>query len=355
MFRNFATGRTVSGSALTIGLLDYFSGWKSADDLIRQSRIPHSTLRKAIAVLHRASILQRSGDALSPAEARMDQWASWNPAAGFFHFSTKDVRFASKANADRLVRERAAARPVPEPLKRARGRTLTRLPTGIDTGGFEEVLNRRRTWRRFGNTRISIDELATLLRMTFGAQRWVDLGAAGRAMLRTSPSAGARHPLEAYVVVRHVSRLKPGIYHYRPNDHQLAHIGEWRSRFDRYLPAQVWYRRAAALVLITAVFARTEWKYPFPRAYRTILLEAGHFAQTFCLTATALALAPFCTAALADSVIEKDLGLDGVSESVIYACGVGTRPPGVDWAPWPDTSETPQLFPPVSAKISRKR
>jgi nitroreductase len=103
------------------------------------------------------------------------------------------------------------------------------------------------------------------------------------------------------------------------------------------------------------VFERTEWKYPFPRAYRTILLEAGHFAQTFCLLATSLGLAPFCTAALADSVIERDLRVDGVSESVIYACGVGTRPPGVKWAPWPDTAETPRLIMPASGKNRRKR
>ena len=71
------------------------------------------------------------------------------------------------------------------------------------------------------------------------------------------------------------------------------------------------------------------------RLANAVLLEAGHFCQTFCLVATALGLAPFCSAALADSTIERDLGIDGVSESVLYACGVGTRPPGVDWAPWP--------------------
>ena len=104
----------------------------------------------------------------------------------------------------------------------------------------------------------------------------------------------------------------------------------------RHLPGQPWYADASALVLMTAVFARTDWKYPYARAYRAVLLEAGHFCQTFCLTATALGLAPFCTAALADSAIERDLGLDGVTESVIYACGVGTRSPGVKSAPWPN-------------------
>jgi SagB-type dehydrogenase family enzyme len=82
------------------------------------------------------------------------------------------------------------------------------------------------------------------------------------------------------------------------------------------------------VVVMTAVFARTQWKYPASRAYRAVLLDAGHLGQTFCLVATWLGLAPFCTMALADSRIERDLGIDGVTESVLYAAGVGVRPAG---------------------------
>jgi SagB-type dehydrogenase family enzyme len=182
----------------------------------------------------------------------------------------------------------------------------------------------------------------------------MDLGAAGRAILRTSPSAGARNPLEAYVVVRHASGVAPGIYHYAPLDHTLVRLKNGaRTTIERHLPGQPWYGNASVLVLMTAVFARTDWKYPSARAYRDVLLEAGHFCQTFCLVATALGLAPFCTGALADSIIERDLGLDGVTESVIYACGAGTRPPNVDWAPWPDSPDLPPVFPPSS--MSRRR
>ena len=64
-------------------------------------------------------------------------------------------------------------------------------------------------------------------------------------------------------------------------------------------------------------------KYHHPRAYRVVLLDAGHLCQTFCLVATWLGLAPFCTAALKDTQIEKDLGIDGIRESVLYVAGVG--------------------------------
>lgn len=286
----------------------------------------------------------------------MELWQSWNPAAGFFHFSTKDVSYRrSIAEAEQLLRARAASRPSPSPLKHPPNGERVALPHGRTAHDLEMALRSRRTWRRFSARPLTNAALGTLLRLTFAVQYWVDLGLAGRAMLRTSPSAGARHPLEAYVVVQRVTGLGPGIYQYDPAAHDLLRVRKRAQAFDVYLPGQPSFRHAAALVFITAVFERTEWKYPCARAYRTILLEAGHFAQTFCLVATSLKLAPFCTAALADSLIERDLGIDGVTESVIYACGVGTRPPGTAWAPWPDTANVPRLSAPSWAKRRRKR
>ena len=58
-----------------------------------------------------------------------------------------------------------------------------------------------------------------------------------------------------------------------------------------------------------------------------VLLNAAHLCQTFCLVVTWLGLAPFCTAALKDTLIEHDLGIDGIRESVLYVRGVGL-PPG---------------------------
>jgi SagB-type dehydrogenase family enzyme len=76
---------------------------------------------------------------------------------------------------------------------------------------------------------------------------------------------------------------------------------------------------------MTGVFQRTMWRYRCSRAYRVVLLEAGHFCQTFCLVATWLELAPFCSAALLDEQIEEEIGLDGATESVLYAAGVGLK------------------------------
>jgi SagB-type dehydrogenase family enzyme len=176
-----------------------------------------------------------------------------------------------------------------------------------------------------------------VLGLTFGVQRWVELPRIGAVALKTSPSGGARHPIECYVLALRVEGLPRGLYHYRADAHVLERLatGSSARQVEKYLPGQRWYGGASVLVLLTAVFARTQWRYPFARAYRVVLAEAGHLCQTFCLAATWQRLAPFCTMALADSVIERDLGVDGVSEAVLYAAGFGTRPAGVVWAPWP--------------------
>jgi SagB-type dehydrogenase family enzyme len=122
--------------------------------------------------------------------------------------------------------------------------------------------------------------------------------------------------------------LRPGLYHYDGAAHRLALLrrGANSRQFVRYLAGQWWFGGASFMVFMTAVFTRTRWKYDYARAYRAVLMEAGHLCQTFCLTATWLGLAPFCTIAFKDSSIERMLGVDGISESVLYAAGAGMRP-----------------------------
>jgi SagB-type dehydrogenase family enzyme len=114
-------------------------------------------------------------------------------------------------------------------------------------------------------------------------------------------------------------------HHYQPATHQLEVVSKNTSREKAWLycARQHFVRKAAALFLMTAVFPRTMWKYQHARTYRVVLLDAGHLCQTFCLVATWLGLAPFCTAALKDTLIEEDLGIDGIRESVLYVAGVG--------------------------------
>jgi SagB-type dehydrogenase family enzyme len=283
-------------------------------------------VQHALAALEGRGLVERAGRDRPP-ERLLDGWEGWSPSAAFFHFSTKDAPYVEHARGERALACRGGAEPAPA-RGRAIGRRFQPLPPARRRGAFPSVLLARRTWRRHARAALSLDELATLLGLTFGVQGWMDTGAGGLAPLKTSPSGGARHSIEAYVLARRVSGLAPGLHHYDAVRHGLERLPRARGRAATYLPQQPWFAGAPALVLMTAVFPRVQWRYKHPRAYRVVLAEAGHLCQTFCLTATWLGLAPFCSMALADTAIERDLGVDGVSESVLYAAGVGRRPRG---------------------------
>ena len=222
---------------------------------------------------------------------------------------------------------------MPVPVKRYPRAKKIRLLPASESGEFPRVLTSRRTWRRFAVGQLSFADLSTLLGLTFGVREWVAVPPLGRFAVKTSPSGGALHPIEAYLMARDVEGIAPGIYHYDASRHRLELLrrGITRDRMSDYLMGQRWFSDACAFVVMTAVFTRTQWKYRFPRAYRVVLAECGHLCQTFCLTATWLGLAPFCTMALADSKIDRDLGIDGVTEGALYVAGVGQVPKGVDW------------------------
>jgi SagB-type dehydrogenase family enzyme len=329
VFENFLTHERVTANPLTTTILHFFDRGRSVRSLCRA--LPEygcAALNKAVRTLARHSLLQLRGQK-PRGETALRAWSEWNPAASFFHLSTKDLQFEPDMAKEyrRLVRM-AKSKPMPQPIKRYAKSWQIRLEPAIVDAEFSRVLLERRTWRRFSKRPVGLPVLGTLLGLTWGVRRWVEIPKIGSMAVKTSPSGGGLHPIEAYVLARNVGGLRAGIYHYNSGDHRLELLrhGASSRQITKYLTDQWWYGGAAFVVFMTAVFARTRWKYDYARAYRAVLIEAGHLCQTFCLTATWLGVAPFCTMAFADSKIERALGVDGISESVIYVAGAGVRP-----------------------------
>ena len=329
MLENYAA-RTRVGVAPVAGLLlSAASRWRTLADFCAQfPGYTAASVRASVRLLARHKFLEKSHRPTT-ASSYLPHWREWTPAAAYFHFTTKNAKFSSDPGEEmRFYRQRARQWSVPAPAKHCANTRQLGLPPPLPGDQFTEVLHQRRTWRRFSSKAITLPQLATLLHTTWGVQHWMKWPVLGRLARKTSPSGGARHPIEAYVVALNVKGLARGVYHYASDRHRLELLRKnvTSQIVEDFFPSQWWYRRAAAVFLMTAVFPRTQWKYPAPRTYRVVLADAGHLGQTFCLTATWLGLAPFCTMALADSTIEKALRVDGVTESVIYATGVGVRP-----------------------------
>ncbi len=271
------------------------------------------------------------------AEWRRDQlvrssWEQWLPEGGF-HFMTKDTPYVPW---DMLLAEQMKllpTAPAPPSFKTIRGANAVGLPTPeIPKDTFFQTLYARRNPSGVRQRKAVAGE-----RVAAAAH---DLGRAGilsdrciwRASVQDQPVRRGQAPgggvSDGAQGAGARERQQFVSLSARAQKNRLARLPAPVSprKASAYCAGQPYFSGAAALFIMTAVFARTMWKYGRARAYRVVLLEAGHLCQTFCLTATRLGLAPFCTAALKDSLIENDLGIDGITESVLYVAGVGAHP-----------------------------
>jgi SagB-type dehydrogenase family enzyme len=328
-FHNFATRTTVAANPSAIDVLGYFDRWRTPAAAIAYfpQYTPASILRTIRELLpHHLLVAEGSPQAATDSSIAR-QWSAWLPEASF-HFSTKDAPYVP---GNWSVEQRRAALPsTPQPakFKSVKGATRVALPArSFPDVEFIRVLTGRRTYREFSDQAVTLESVSQLLSLVWGVTGYLHSPLYGRLPHKTSPSGGARHPGEVYLMALRVDGLERGLYHYDPARHALEVIGKRATaeKASRYCADAPHAGKAAALFLMTAVFPRTMWKYGHARAYRVVLLDAGHLCQTFCLVATWLGLAPFCTAALKDTLIERDLAIDGIRESVLYVAGVGAR------------------------------
>jgi putative peptide maturation dehydrogenase len=197
---------------------------------------------------------------------------------------------------------------------------------------LESLLARRLTCRNFDSAAaLPLAPLAAVLRAVFGAVATRELAPGVHAVKKHVPSGGALHPVEAYLIAQRVEGLRPGLYHYHVGEHALEPLPDpgAAALSDLALAAvagQHWFATAPVLVVLAARFRRNHWKYRnHAKAYRVMLLDAGHLAQTFALAAAELGLGAFITAAINEVDLERAFGLDGMAEGPLAVLGLGAR------------------------------
>ena len=80
--------------------------------------------------------------------------------------------------------------------------------------------------------------------------------------------------------------------------------------------------QASALVVVTAVFSRSRFKYG-QRGYRFALLEAGHVVQNAVLAATELGLPALPLGGFYDRLLDGIVGADSLDEATVHALVLG--------------------------------
>jgi SagB-type dehydrogenase family enzyme len=192
-------------------------------------------------------------------------------------------------------------------------------------------LAERRSIRDYGDRPLEKRQLEQFLQLTGRARGLLELEGLGTVSIRNYPSGGARYPLELYPVVYAVAGLEGGIYHYHPYHHRLTALDS-DDALRRELLFAVRAKMGdpstlrgtpAVLFLVTAVFARTCWKYRGV-PYHLILQEVGGLYQTMYLAATLLGLAPCAVGAFPELAVAEILGIDSRDEAQVglFALGV---------------------------------
>jgi SagB-type dehydrogenase family enzyme len=163
---------------------------------------------------------------------------------------------------------------------------------------FTEVVEARRSIRKFGSRALTLPQLGQFLYRT--ARVRAVHPADGKKLLyestdRPYPSGGGCYELEIYAVVDRCEDLAPGVYRYDPLQHGLEAIESKppvrNTLLDNAAQANGTGERPQVLFVLTARFQRLNWKYE-TMAYAAILKNVGVLYQTMYLVATAMGLAP---------------------------------------------------------------
>lgn len=149
--------------------------------------------------------------------------------------------------------------------------------------------------------RLSLARLSTMLHLTAGVT-----SRRGGNALRAAPSSGALFPSEVYVVAERVEGLANGVYHYDPDTHRLDVVG----------PAPAAQSGADALIVVTAIFRRTGYKY-LDRAYRYAVADTGHLLENLRLATHANGARFGLMPAFDELAMAAVLKVDGQEEGVL--------------------------------------
>ncbi len=198
-------------------------------------------------------------------------------------------------------------------------RTIPLTKTAPPPTNFFDIVANRKSVNGAHEHGISIADLSAILKYSCGLQDTVRHTSGVK--LRAQPSGGMRFPLEVYVLsLKKENGIAPGVYHFNVKEHALnvLRVRAFSSQDILQMFTYPWAKDCSMAVLVTAVFNRTAMKYG-ERAYRYVLLEAGHIGQGMYLSAAPCGVGVTGMGGTQDEALHSLLDIDGTQESLVYA------------------------------------
>jgi SagB-type dehydrogenase family enzyme len=241
--------------------------------------------------------------------------------AGLYHLHSSNVRCRTTDLAVDQDRHPMRFRSYPgAPRLPLPGRDFTLLDSPLG-----ELLAQRVSHRDFSTAPLPLEMLGRLLYASYGV-RGVRSFEGQMVYSRPTPSAGGLYPVELYVALQRVDGAADGVYHYDARAHELELLQprNVQAELAEMTLGQSMLADAHVVVLLSAVFRRTLWKYG-QRGYRYVWLDAGHIGQNLYLVAQALGLGAVAVGGFFDSELHRLIGLPDEEEEVIYIVCAGNR------------------------------
>ena len=171
-----------------------------------------------------------------------------------------------------------------------------------------------------------LNEISRLLYFTHGVTAVLQYTSGQTLHMRAAPTAGGLYPTEIYLATRGISALSDGIYNFLAKEHALvpAWEGDFWDAFERHCLGHEAIGQSQMLLVLTAVYQRSAWRYQ-ERAYRRILLDTGHILGNLALYAPKEGFVPCPIGGFVDTSLNRLLFLEEAAEGVLAVVALPRR------------------------------
>lgn len=191
-----------------------------------------------------------------------------------------------------------------------------------------KIIENRRSIRKFSKESLTIEELSYLLWATSKVQK---LMPNGMNTFRPAPSGGGAHPFETYLIINDVEGIEPGIYRYRPMEHQLSFIKtlmnpeeEINTATPKQPFAPNFVSKSAVIFIWSCIPYRAEYKFDLT-AHKKILIDVGHLCQNLYLAGESIDCGTCAIGIYDQELVDSMIQVDGQDEFTVYLAAVGKK------------------------------
>jgi SagB-type dehydrogenase family enzyme len=248
----------------------------------------------------------------------------WKDPA-LFHLATYGQRFDPNSPSEPTMADSAAPPAETERVALTGSRQLRFSGGEMPVLSTQDVLARNRPGDPYRDHGITLEDAFTVVYPVLrplGRARTVF----GDVVFKSFPSGGARHPLEAYLVVKDVPDAPSGVYHLASATGALAMVADARlaQQIDSACALDRGVSSSNITVVLTCRWLRHMWKYRYSRSYRMILMELGHAVESVRQSATAHGLVAYqCRRVDDDKLAEICAVSDPLDEGPLAVLALG--------------------------------